>query len=83
MHQQLEFADHIRRMISPNIGKTQKSKFGQYMTPAGIARFMASMFPCSNLSSCRLLDAGAGIGSLSCAFWIDGKKENSVFKTWK
>ncbi len=68
MHQQLEFADHIRRMISPNIGKTQKSKFGQYMTPAGIARFMASMFPCSNLSSCRLLDAGAGIGSLSCAF---------------
>lgn len=76
MHQQLNSADHMRRMISPNIEKIQKSKFGQYMTPAGIARFMASLFPFSDLSSCRLLDAGAGIGALSCAFldrWEEGK----------
>lgn len=76
MHQQLEFADHIRRKIFSNIGRTQKSEFGQYMTPSGIARFMAGMFPVSNLSSCRLLDAGAGIGALSCAFldrWKEGK----------
>lgn len=75
MHQQLEFADHIRRKISSNIERTQKSELGQYMTPSRIARFMAEMFPISNLSSCRLLDAGAGIGALSCAFldrWKEG-----------
>ncbi|MDR2924399.1 MAG: Eco57I restriction-modification methylase domain-containing protein [Azoarcus sp.] len=38
------------------------------MTPANIARFMAELFPPSALSICRLLDAGAGMGALSCAF---------------
>ena len=38
------------------------------MTPSTVARFMASLFPPSTLDSCRLLDAGAGVGALSCAF---------------
>jgi len=38
------------------------------MTPSTVARFMASLFPSSTLHTCRLLDAGAGIGALSCAF---------------
>jgi hypothetical protein len=38
------------------------------MTPSTVARFMASMFPPSTLQTCRLLDAGAGVGALSCAF---------------
>jgi hypothetical protein len=38
------------------------------MTPAPLARFMASLFPPSTLQTCRLLDAGAGVGALSCAF---------------
>jgi len=38
------------------------------MTPAAVARFMASLFPASELPVCTLLDAGAGIGALSCAF---------------
>ncbi|MGD1072866.1 MAG: hypothetical protein ABSB15_22315 [Bryobacteraceae bacterium] len=29
---------------------------------------MASLFPVSTLRTCRLLDAGAGLGALSCAF---------------
>lgn len=30
------------------------------MTPAGVARFMASLFPVSTVSNDRLLDVGAG-----------------------
>ena len=43
-----------------------RSKYGQYMTPASIARFMSSLF--SNLSGeLRVLDPGAGTGSLTAA----------------
>jgi len=38
------------------------------MTPNGVAQFMASLFPDCHLPICRLLDAGAGLGALSCAF---------------
>ena len=38
------------------------------MTPASVARFMASLFPTGVTPACRLLDAGAGVGALSCAF---------------
>jgi len=47
------------------------------MTPSPVARFMAAMFPASTLHTCRLLDAGAGIGALSCAFldrWCSGDR---------
>jgi adenine-specific DNA-methyltransferase len=40
----------------------------QFMTPSTVARFMVSLFSSSNLHTVRLLDAGAGIGSLSGAF---------------
>ena len=39
---------------------------GQFMTPAPVARFMASLFRSRRLSL-RVLDAGAGVGSLSAA----------------
>jgi hypothetical protein len=38
------------------------------MTPAPVARFMAAMFPPSLFPACTLLDAGAGVGALTCAF---------------
>ncbi len=38
------------------------------MTRPAVARFMASLFSPSTIQTCRLLDAGAGVGSLSCAF---------------
>ena len=41
---------------------------GQFFTPAPIAAFMAQMFTHTQGEVCRLLDAGAGIGSLSAAF---------------
>nr|WP_248000633.1 Eco57I restriction-modification methylase domain-containing protein [Photorhabdus hindustanensis] len=75
MLQQLDTTDSVRRKIAPRITKKRKAEFGQFMTPANIARFMASLFPPSTLRTCRLLDAGAGVGALSCAFldrWVAG-----------
>ncbi len=46
----------------------RKANLGQYMTSQSIADFMASLFPPSAVDTCRLLDAGAGRGALSCAF---------------
>ncbi len=75
MIQQLETVDIVRRRISPGIAQRHKAAFGQFLTPSSIARFMASLFPASRLRTCRLLDAGAGVGTLSCAFldrWTAG-----------
>jgi len=47
---------------------TRQSELGQFMTPEAVARFMVSLFPASPLKICRVLDAGAGEGALSCAF---------------
>jgi hypothetical protein len=66
--QLLEQADCVRRAIAPGISLKQKSALGQFMTPAPVARFMASLFPPSPLHKCTLLDAGAGLGALACAF---------------
>ncbi len=75
MHQQLDTADSVRREVSIRIDQKHKSELGQFMTPSSLARFMANMFPSSTLQTCRLLDAGAGLGALSCAFldrWLAG-----------
>jgi tRNA1(Val) A37 N6-methylase TrmN6 len=75
MLQQLDTADSVRREVAPRIAQKHKAEFGQFMTPSSVARFMASLFPPSTLQTCRLLDAGAGVGALSCAFldrWVTG-----------
>jgi adenine-specific DNA-methyltransferase len=66
--QLLNHADAVRREVAPGLSLKRKSALGQFMTPAPVARFMASLFPASTLRDCRLLDAGAGVGALSCAF---------------
>jgi hypothetical protein len=58
---------------------TRKSALGQFMTPAPVARFMASLFPESTLKNCHLLDAGAGLGALSAAF-LDRWASTGEFK---
>lgn len=75
MLRQLEVADSVRRAVAPGIERKRKAAFGQFLTPSSVARFMASLFPASDLPICRLLDAGAGVGALSCAFldrWVAG-----------
>jgi adenine-specific DNA-methyltransferase len=74
--QLLEHVDDIRRQGAPGTTRHHKSAMGQFMTGASVARFMASLFEDRPLSECRLLDPGAGMGALSCAFldrWVAGE----------
>ncbi len=50
-----------------------KTQLAQFFTPPEIARFMAGLFERSDVRNCRLLDPGAGKGTLSHAFlerWV-------------
>ncbi len=60
-------ADQVRLEISPGLDVARRSKLGQFMTPAPIARRMAGMFGAMP-RDVRLLDAGAGVGALTAAF---------------
>ncbi|WP_233490272.1 Eco57I restriction-modification methylase domain-containing protein [Thiocapsa marina] len=53
--------------LSKSTGAKKKAHFGQFLTPERMAAFMAGLFP-DGMGDCFLLDAGAGIGSLSAAF---------------
>ncbi|MBG6243143.1 MAG: SAM-dependent DNA methyltransferase [Candidatus Symbiopectobacterium sp. Dall1.0] len=77
----LELADSVRREVAPRTAQKHKAEFGQFMTPSSVARFMASLFPPSTLQTCRLLDAGAGVGALSCAFLDRWKVGGFAFET--
>ncbi len=58
--------DNLRIEASRQLDPGKRGALGQYMTPAPIASFMASLF--AHRGNARLLDAGAGIGSLASAF---------------
>ncbi len=63
----LEALNHdYQREVRQQLSNAQRSQLGQYMTSAAIARFMASLFDYPEQA--RLLDAGAGTGSLTAAF---------------
>jgi adenine-specific DNA-methyltransferase len=75
MLQLLESVDIVRKEVGQQITQKRKAELGQFMTPSTVARFMASLFSPSTLQTARLLDPGAGIGSLSGAFldrWAAG-----------
>ncbi len=59
--------DHARMEATNRLNPARKIEFGQFMTPSAVARFMASLFS-ERHGPVRLLDAGAGIGSLTAAF---------------
>ena len=59
--------EQTRLRLSRDTDAKKKSQFGQFLTPEGIAAFMAGLFPPAE-GGCSLLDAGAGIGSLAAAF---------------
>jgi tRNA1(Val) A37 N6-methylase TrmN6 len=63
-----ESIDARREEIALATPQKHKSAFGQFMTPSVVATFMASMFRPLGKKNIRLLDAGAGIGSLTAAF---------------
>ena len=64
----LSRADASRIIINGKLKKETKSAFSQYMTPATTASFMASLFSIPSYRNIRLLDPGAGVGSLTSAF---------------
>lgn len=73
--QKLDTRNSACREVGPLTAQPHKAEFGQFMTPSSVARFMVSLFPPSTQKTCRLLDAGAGVGALSCAFldgWVKG-----------
>lgn len=55
------------RAASEKLDPQRRASLGQFMTPMLIAEFMASLFQ-QWPQECRLLDPGAGIGSLTQAF---------------
>lgn len=63
----LDRAEEARREVSPTLDPKRRSEFGQFMTPATVASFMAGLFV-DLPDSIRLLDAGAGMGALTAAF---------------
>lgn len=58
-------------------GRSRKSELGQFFTPVSIADFMAGLFspPIGNV---RLLDAGAGTGTLTSAFLDKWQSSSAV-----
>ncbi len=70
----LSAVEQARLRLSRDTDAKKKSQFGQFLTPVRTAAFMAGLFPPAD-GNCRLLDAGAGIGSLAAAFlerWCSG-----------
>ncbi|MDP2795641.1 MAG: Eco57I restriction-modification methylase domain-containing protein [Sulfurisoma sp.] len=71
----LDHVDQVRRDVAALTRREHKALLGQFMTPSTVARFMASLFIDNGVRNVRLLDAGAGIGSLTSAFldrWSHG-----------
>src|SRR5204863_6975357 len=66
----VEVVEAQRLTLVPVLDDQGQAVRGQYFTPSSIARFMASLFRPRNTRCLRLLDAGAGIGSLS-ASWVE------------
>lgn len=64
----LAVVEQTRLRVSKNTEAKRKSQLGQFLTPARTAQFMAGLFTSKEVLHCRLLDAGAGIGSLTSAF---------------
>lgn len=61
-----EHAELLRVEATESLDAKRRSELGQFLTPAPLARFMASFFEGFG-ARVRLLDAGAGVGSLVAA----------------
>lgn len=71
----LSIVERKRLQLSKSTEAKRKAQLGQFLTPESTATFIANLFP-DGEGCCRLLDAGAGIGSLSAAFldrWRSGR----------
>lgn len=60
--------EDTRLKLAKSTSAHKKSNLGQFLTPSRVAKFMAGLFYESHEKDIRLLDPGAGIGSLSSSF---------------
>lgn len=68
--------DFFRLDASRRLDPSGRAGLGQFLTPPPVARLMAAMFE-SPRASVSLLDAGAGVGSLTAAFVDElGRRES-------
>lgn len=58
--------DDARKDVSIRLAPRRRTEMGQFFTPSPIATFMAGMLDCGK-STVRVLDPGAGAGSLCAA----------------
>lgn len=65
LSEQVEF---YRADVNRHLSSETRSALGQFMTPAPVASFMASLFRAPSIKTIKLLDPGAGVGSLAAAF---------------
>jgi adenine-specific DNA-methyltransferase len=66
-HTLLERVEFFRVDATRKLEGPQRAKMGQFLTPPPVAKFMASLFD-DPVQELRVLDAGAGVGSLTAAF---------------
>lgn len=64
----VDLVDLVRIDAGRRLNAERQAELGQFLTPASTAKLMASMFDCRG-ERVRLLDAGAGVGSLTAA-WV-------------
>lgn len=76
-----DLIDNIRLKVNEHLDPYKKSQYGQFMTPSVIADFMSNLFD-SNASNIKLLDCGAGIGSLAISA-IKKFKNISLVDLWE
>jgi adenine-specific DNA-methyltransferase len=62
----LEEMDYLRTNALNSLNKEHQTEFGQFFTPPSVSKLMAGMFSFYK-NKIRVLDPGAGVGSLSAA----------------
>jgi adenine-specific DNA-methyltransferase len=65
--QLLEDVEQRRQTVSHELSAKHRASLGQFFTPRATASFLAELFDLPERGSFRLLDPGAGVGSLSAA----------------
>lgn len=61
------YADHVGRQYMASVCPEHKQRLGQYLTPVNVAIFMAELYESPKSKRLRILDPGAGSGTLVCA----------------
>lgn len=77
----IESTDYLRITVNKKINFDNKSKFGQFMTPPKIADYMASLFN-KKTGNIKLLDCGAGIGSLTISA-VKVLRDINIVELWE